>query len=578
MADPVGLVYAAARRHRREMLQNERGAASQMVRYYGQSWQRIQAQLDEFQRRIAEAKAAGEDVSPSWLFQLGRLETLRAQVEAEIGRFAQYAESGIIAQQRAAVEAAERHALDWTTTVPGVAVEWNRLPTGAVEDLVGFLSNGSPLRELLNELPQDAGQDVADALVAGVATGQNPRATARLVRRALGGNLARALAISRTETMRAYREATRRSYLANRDVLKGWVWHSALDKRTCACCWAMHGSVHRLSENLDDHVNGRCAMIPLIKGWPNPDIEAGADVFDRQPEEVQRAVLGDAGLEAYKAGAVTLGDYVGQTRSRKWGTMRSARSLTAIVGADEARKWRETAAINLAAQAAPAGMPTGTLVRVSDTLDFDASLDPTTALGAATREAVAAIESVMDVPQLPVIRVSSSHSRHHSGAYYRTSLTNQPGYIEVSVHGPTPTRTTVHEIGHFIDHGDLGVHSGFASESSPELDGWRDALHQSATYQALKTQSVVSGRSVSGRVYTYNDPFYTYLLQERECFARSFAQYIGLRSGNAEMQAELDAARSGATGADPLTIWPDDDFDDIAAALDAVLTKLGLRK
>ncbi len=55
--------------------------------------------------------------------------------------------------------------------------------------------------------------------------------------------------------------------------------------------------------------------------------------------EVQRAVLGDAGLEAYKARAVTLGDYVGQTRSRKWGTMRSARSLTAIVGAEEARRW-----------------------------------------------------------------------------------------------------------------------------------------------------------------------------------------------------------------------------------------------
>ncbi len=345
MADPVGLIYAAARRHRRELLQNERSAASQMVRYYGQSWQRIQAQLADFQRRIAEAKAAGEDVSPSWLFQLGRLETLRAQVEAEIGRFAQYAENSIVAQQRQAVEAAQRHALDWTTTVPGVAVEWNRLPTGAMEDLVGFLSNRSPLRELLDELPRDAGQSVADALVTGLATGQNPRSTARLIRQALGGNLARALTISRTETLRAYREATRRSYLANRDVLRGWVWHSALDKRTCACCWAMHGSVHKLSENLDDHPNGRCAMVPLIKDWPNPDIEAGADVFARQPEEVQRAVLGDAGLEAYRAGAVTLGDYVGQTRSREWGTMRSARSLTAILGQTEARRWRQASRV-----------------------------------------------------------------------------------------------------------------------------------------------------------------------------------------------------------------------------------------
>ncbi len=350
MADPVGLIYAAARRHRQELLQNERGAASQMVRYYGQSWQRIQGQLADFQRRIAEAKAAGEDVSPSWLFQVGRLEVLRAQVEGEIGRFAQYAENSIVAQQRQAVEAAQRQALDWTTTVPGVAVEWNRLPTGAVEDLVGFLSNRSPLRILLDELPQDAGQSVADALVTGLATGQNPRATARLIRHALGGNLARALTISRTETLRSYREATRRSYLANRDVLRGWVWHSALDKRTCASCWAMHGSIHKLSEQLDDHPSGRCGMTPLLKDWPNVAIEPGADVFARQTEELQRAVLGDAGFEAYKAGAVTLGDYVGQTRTREWGTMRSARSLRSILGPTEAMRWR-TAARAVAATA-----------------------------------------------------------------------------------------------------------------------------------------------------------------------------------------------------------------------------------
>ena len=54
---------------------------------------------------------------------------------------------------------------------PGVTVTWARLPREAVTDLVGFLQDGSPLRDLLDELGSEASRAVRDALVAGVATG-----------------------------------------------------------------------------------------------------------------------------------------------------------------------------------------------------------------------------------------------------------------------------------------------------------------------------------------------------------------------------------------------------------------------
>jgi len=74
-----------------------------------------------------------------------------------------------------------------------------------------------------------------------------------------------------------------------------------------------------------------------------PVWETGSEWLDKQPEAVQRHVLGNAGYEAYKAGAVTLTDFVGQRKSREWGTTRYAKSLKEIVGAEEARDWRQTA-------------------------------------------------------------------------------------------------------------------------------------------------------------------------------------------------------------------------------------------
>jgi len=311
-------------------------------------------------QQITDARAAGEEVSPAWLYRAKRLRLLQDQVEAEIGRFADYAGVQITEAQRAAVQMGQQHAEQLALAglgepPPGVTVTFARLPRDAVTDLVGFLSDGSPLRDLLDELGPEASKAVRDALVAGVATGQNPRVIARQIRQALAGDLVRALTISRTEILRSYRTASLRSYQANSDIMEGWVWHSARDRRTCMSCIAMHGTKHRLDERLDDHVSGRCTAIPLTKSWEailgpkgrgipdaRPQIGLGADWFARQPENVQRAMMGPAEYAAWKAGAFDLKDLVGRTRDPRWGTMRAERSLTGILGEQEAKNVEET--------------------------------------------------------------------------------------------------------------------------------------------------------------------------------------------------------------------------------------------
>jgi len=103
----------------------------------------------------------------------------------------------------------------------------------------------------------------------------------------------------------------------------------------------MDGSLHRLSERLDDHPNGRCVAAPTVRGAKRPEYERGVDWFAKQDEETQRRVLGGPAFAAFKAGKVDLRDFVGRRRSVEWGTTRYAKSLKAIVGTSDARKWRE---------------------------------------------------------------------------------------------------------------------------------------------------------------------------------------------------------------------------------------------
>ena len=184
--------------------------------------------------------------------------------------------------------------------------------------------------------------------------GQGPAAIARAVRGALGGNLARALTICRTETLRAYREASRRSYEANADVVDGWVWNCACTARSCAMCWAMHGSVHPLTERLDDHPNGRCSMLPHVKELPGLGAQAlpesGPAQFARLEPAAQDAIVGRATGRAYRAGAIRLEDVVGRTFDPDWGPGRRVRSLREMLGKEEAKKWAQAARMTAASK------------------------------------------------------------------------------------------------------------------------------------------------------------------------------------------------------------------------------------
>lgn len=335
-------IFDVADRFRKSLLQRERAAATEMVRRYGDIWKRIKARLQELLTQMQEAQKAGEEVKPSWLFEMGRLESLKRQVEREIAELAQYADEAIRQQQEEAIRRAQQEMEQLALAglgepPPGVIVRWEYLPRQALQDLVGFLQDGSPLRTVLGELGPQAGAALERALVSGVAMGLNPREIVRRARKELGKSLVRSLRIARTEVMRAYREAGLRSMRANSDLVRGWIWHSAANERTCPACWAMHGTVHTLDERLGDHPNGRCAMVPITKTWSELgyegvpeerlEVDSGENIFASLPEAQQLAIIGRRALEAYKSGAIRLKDFVGWRHDPRWGTTIFVKSL-----------------------------------------------------------------------------------------------------------------------------------------------------------------------------------------------------------------------------------------------------------
>lgn len=344
MAEPG--IFQAADDFRAALLRHERAASSELVRQYGAVYRSIQDDLDRLAGKMEDTLNAGKPMTPAWLFQEGRLQALQQQVAAEIGRYAYGAGLTIQDMQRLGVdlagEDARRLVMAGMGRGPdGVALSWARLPDSAFTDLVGFTQDGSPLADLLAQLGADGAERVKAGLLQGIGMGLSPREVARFAGQALGGNLARSLTIARTEMLRAYRESSRRTYQANSDLVTGWVWHSALGTRTCAACWAMHGTRHSLDERLDGHPNCRCAMVPYTKTWKElgydvpetrADVPAGPDLFAGLSPAEQRAILGPAKYDAFARGDLRLTDLVGRRNDPRWGTMRYERSLRDALG------------------------------------------------------------------------------------------------------------------------------------------------------------------------------------------------------------------------------------------------------
>lgn len=318
------------------LYRGEAERAARLVEVYGKTLKRLEVGLSEVLVKAARARQRGDEVTALWVHQEERFQRLIKQAERELQANARTAGALITQGQSDAVKEAHTRVglLLKDVAVAKTQDAFAGLPVRAIDRISANTAPGRPLDLLLEAAALKSKQDAVDALVLGLATGKGPRSIAQELANAIGGNLQRALTISRTEVLRSYNDATLQGYREHSDVVEGWYWLAELDDHTCPACVAMDGTLHTLDEQLDAHVNCRCTMEPtLVSGGLDPR-PVGAETFDTLSEEEQAQIFdGRPGLlQAYYDGRLTMDDdpvtgVVVTKSSPVWGDSIAVRAL-----------------------------------------------------------------------------------------------------------------------------------------------------------------------------------------------------------------------------------------------------------
>lgn len=350
MTESVHPVIAAAQQFRQRLLNQEAQATTRLISAYGNIYARMGDQIAELETYISAT--AGGDLADRQRLRV--LRSLRAQIEDEVNRFAIFADQEIVLATRQAIQSA----ISDSRQVAGAyftsrqaqqafAAAWDVLPTDAVEAMVGFLADDSPLRtRLVGSLGQAVADSVERNLIDAIGLGFNPRRTAEIIRSEMGVGLTWALNTARTAQLYAYREATRASYMANSDVVDGWYWFATLgSNRTCMSCINQHGRRYPTDATLTDHHQGRCVPIPIVPlagrlGIPMPEPQPGEEWFNEQPRRTQVELMGPAMYDAWRARKFAFGDLSQPYQDPVYGEMLREASLVGLLGREAERYYR----------------------------------------------------------------------------------------------------------------------------------------------------------------------------------------------------------------------------------------------
>jgi len=321
----------------------ENRATMDVIRAYRPVFTRLQRDT-----RALVVIAQEQGLKPWQVMRMKRLRDLERQYLRNVSQFADTVGDSLTGHQRAAVGLA-RDATRQTVAqgipngvtmanLANIGLGWNELPDDAFQNFVGIAGDGAPLGDLLRESVAGDVPRVKEAIGEGIALGKGPRETAELVRVAGGMPLSRALVITRTETNRAYREATRLQYANNSQVVKGYRRNCAKDDTTCLACIALDGELYALDEPLNEHPNGRCALIPEVIDYHDLGLDMpetprppnARDWLSNQSEDVQRNILGDTRFDAWKSGDIQLNQLASVKRNPVWGDTAVVRPIRDI--------------------------------------------------------------------------------------------------------------------------------------------------------------------------------------------------------------------------------------------------------
>ena len=223
---PDNQLIDLAMQYRAAVLKRDAAALTRLVDAYGGMYRRLQRDID---RLILKIEAAGGTMTKGQVQRLGQYADLLTNVEAEVSQFGGYLKTSMSTEAQALIDQAGRDAKKLIATALGtndaaVIAAIQMLNPAAVETLLGFLDPQGTLFSYWTEKSgSDVAQRIAQTIIDNVGMGKNPKVLARAIMGDLGNNLTSALRTARTMQLKAYQEASRANYVANSDVVKGWI-------------------------------------------------------------------------------------------------------------------------------------------------------------------------------------------------------------------------------------------------------------------------------------------------------------------------------------------------------------------
>lgn len=245
---------------------------------------------------------------------------IRRYIEFALQRWRQHA---IMFQKITGVELAEQKRPDDVIVRRFTSQEARKL----IDEVIRF-SRG---KNIFERIERSAAMRARELFEESLSKGWTPQKLQRELVQQMGFSRSRAETVVRTELKRIEQRVAEKRRERNRDLLSGVQYSAALDSLTCLICASVDGNVYYFDPvpkgarseadkpAIPQHPRCRCEYIDVVKPWHELGFRIPksqrrrfdgrpakrmryADWFARQPEDVQRAILGPGRFELFKRG------------------------------------------------------------------------------------------------------------------------------------------------------------------------------------------------------------------------------------------------------------------------------------
>jgi hypothetical protein len=327
------LIRQGQDRFRRQLASESLDSAKRLQKAYKSVLRDVDREIADLRKEAAKM-ASGRELAHS-----ESLLKLRQRLRADLESFSvDITRESVKLQKSAAVSGSVVGMQNLQALNTGVG--FSQPSTAAIRSLIKYTDSQAFKSSVEYFAPYHA-ERVTSIVLTGAAQGNNPVTIARDIQRYIDGYpLADAVRQVRTIQLYSARRGSQEVYQANADIVTGWTWSAAIgDPHTCLSCIAQHGQFFPVEEILNDHYQGRCAMVPVTGLLGVGNVQTGEEWFNDLPVSNQRDLMGGAKYAAYKDGLFEFSDMSAVYHDDLYGPMRHEASLRQLIGDSAAKDY-----------------------------------------------------------------------------------------------------------------------------------------------------------------------------------------------------------------------------------------------